>query len=236
MHDTPADYSNINKIQSSQMKFPTDLFRACKDLFPAFAALTILVFLVGCQEPRANWTPENHSQPQFSGELKAGDILKISFPGAPNLDTTQKIRPDGKITLSMVGEGELEVAGLTPAQVEAAIIEKLESQLQLKEVDVTLEQSANVVYVSGAVLQPGKILLERPMTALEAIMETGGFDLPKAKVKEVIVIRNDGDRRVQFKLNLEPALRGENSNPFYLKPYDIVFVPQKSSSLFDPNL
>lgn len=198
----------------------------------------LLLLICGCESSQSHtaWLPENHSFPHDAAELKSGDVIKISFAGAPDLDTQQKVRPDGKITLPMAGEEEIQVAGHTPKEVEAEILRVFKSQLNIQEVAVTLEATANVIYVTGAVQQPGKIPMERPLTVLEAIMETGGFVPGLAKVDQILVIRHEGDERMQFHVDLEPALSGKPSNPFYLKPYDIVHVPRKGTSLFDPSL
>src|SRR5882757_4686752 len=52
--------------------------------------------------------------------LREGDVLKISFPGSPNLDTAQQIRRDGKISLSLVGE--VQASGKTPDQLKDDLI------------------------------------------------------------------------------------------------------------------
>jgi len=76
-------------------------------------------------------------------------------------------------------------------------------------------------------LRPGKVLSERPLTALEAIMEAGGFDYTKADQKGVAVIRHEGGATQRYKLNLKNELAGGGSQPFALKPYDIIYVPEK---------
>jgi len=83
------------------------------------------------------------------------------------------------------------------------------------------------VYVTGAVLHPGKITSNHPLTALEAIMEAGGFDYQKANLKAVRVVRHEGTKVHHFTLNLKAALEGAQSEPFYLQPSDIVFVPER---------
>jgi polysaccharide export outer membrane protein len=157
--------------------------------------------------------------------LREGDTLKISFPGAPNLNTTQQIRRDGKISLSLVGE--VSAAGLTPEQLEKKLIGLYAPQLVTKEVTVTVESSSFPVYVTGAVLRPGKVTSERPITALEAIMEAGGFDYTRANLKSVRVIRNERGHIDHYTLNLKQVLAGQSSETFYLKPMDIVYVPER---------
>ena len=65
------------------------------------------------------------------------------------------------------------------------------------------------------------------MTALEAIMEAGGFDYAKANQKEVMIIRHENGQIEHFKLNLKKVMDGQQSEPFNLKPFDIVKVPER---------
>lgn len=159
--------------------------------------------------------------------LQQGDEVKISFPGAPNLDTTQKVRTDGRITLAMVGE--VMASGMTPAALEKRLLELYSSQLVSKEVTVTVVSSTFTVFVTGAVLKPGKVISDHPLSALEAVMEAGGFDASKADMQAVRVVRVQDGSTKNFVVNLKSALEGGQSEPFYLKRSDIVFVPEKFS-------
>ncbi len=159
--------------------------------------------------------------------LREGDVLKISFPGSPTLDTTTTIRRDGKISLQLVGE--VSAAGMTPSALEQKLVELYASQISSKQVTVEVTSSALTVYVTGMVLRPGKVLSDHPMTALNAVMEAGGFDFSKANLKNVAVIRQEGNVMKNYRLNLKDALDGKHSEPFYLKPDDIVYVPERFS-------
>jgi polysaccharide export outer membrane protein len=188
-----------------------------------FALLALL--LPGCQStPTAAPTDP---RPYITAVLREGDSIKIAFPGAPNLDTTQQVRRDGKITLSL--GGEIVAAGKTPADIEKEILTLHGDQLAVKQVVVTVTSSAYPVYVSGAVLRPGKILADRPMTVLEAIMEAGGFDHAKADLKKVKVLREFEGQTVSYTIDMRKVLEGPDSGtkPFYLKPADKIHVPQK---------
>lgn len=199
----------------------------------AFGLLT-----AGCQT--TNDTPNDYSQvyesviQQVSKEdsvaaksliLTEGDIVSISFAGAPNLDTVQQIRRDGKITLQLIGE--MSVVGMTPPELEKEIIRLCGSQLVTKEVRVAVDSSLFPIFVSGAVIKPGKIMLDRPVTALQAIMEAGGFDYSRANLKSVRIIRQEGNEIKNFQVNLKLPLQGKPSEPFPLKPADIIYVPEK---------
>jgi polysaccharide export outer membrane protein len=165
--------------------------------------------------------PENSA----SMVLREGDTVKISFPGAPTLDDVQTIRLDGKITLKMVGE--MKAAGLTPQELEAQLLKAYDPQLVVKEVSVTVQTSVFIVYVTGAVLRPGKVTSDRVETPLEAIIEAG-IDHNKANLKKVVVVReNSNGATERFKLNLDAVLKGKPGEPFTLKPMDTIFVPEK---------
>lgn len=158
--------------------------------------------------------------------LRAGDGLKISFPGSPNLDTAQPIRRDGKIVLPLVGE--VVAVGLTPDALQEKLIKLYAPQISSKEVLVTLESSSFPVFVTGSIIHPGKIQSDHPITALEAVMEAGGFDYSTANMTSVKISRMEKGEMKSYKLNLKDALEGgKNSRPFYLKPNDIVFVPER---------
>ena len=92
---------------------------------------------------------------------------------------------------------------------------------------VSLAGAAAGVYVSGEVLRPGKIPLDRPMTALEAVMEAGGFT-KFANPKQVFIVRNQGGKSQRYVLNMNQALYGTESIPFYVRAYDVIYVKQSN--------
>ncbi len=158
--------------------------------------------------------------------LQAGDGIKVSFPGSPSLDTAQPIRRDGKIVMPLVGE--VEAANLTPSALQEKLIKLYASQISSKEVVVTLESSSFPIYVTGSVIHPGTIHSDHPITALEAVMEAGGFDLNTANMTSVKVSRMENGTMKSYKLNLKQALDGgKNVKPFYLKSKDILYVPER---------
>jgi polysaccharide biosynthesis/export protein len=157
--------------------------------------------------------------------LRDGDVLHVSFPSSPSLDTTQQIRRDGKIVLPLVGE--VEAAGKSPEDLQKDLIKLYQPQVATKQVIVTVQSSTYPIFVTGAVLRPGKIEADRPMTVLEAVMEAGGFDYTKANLKAVSIIRQDKNGTKKFTVNLKKMMKGSEGTPFYLKPSDIIFVPDR---------
>ena len=186
------------------------------------AACAVLSALIGCRTPASSPSGSSVEKPEVFS-LHEGDVVKISFPGAPSLDTTQQIRTDGKITISLIGE--VQAAGYRPAELEKVISELCAPQLVSKEVNVTVVSSAFTVFVSGAVLKPGKVTTDRPITVLQAIMEAGGFN-KSSNLKAVVVIRNEGGKAHNYLVNVLAMLEGKSKTVFYLKPTDIVYVPE----------
>lgn len=190
-------------------------------------AFVVAALLAGCATPSAELpdvsaTAATNSEPMT---LSEGDVLRISFPGSPTLNTSQPIRRDGKISMPLVGE--VDAAGLTPVSLEKKLVDLYAPQLVTKEVTVEVVSSSFPVYVSGMVLRPGKILSDHPLTVLEAIMEAGGFDYSRANLKGVTVIRREGNNMQHYVVNLKSVLAGQASEPFYMKPGDIIFVPER---------
>jgi polysaccharide export outer membrane protein len=175
--------------------------------------------------PEAVTAPATTNASAFT--LREGDTLKITFPGSPNLNNIQQIRTDGKITLPLIGE--VQAAGLTPVDLQQKLMNLYAPQLSSKEVTVEVQNSSFPIYVTGAVLRPGKITSDHPMTALEAIMEAGGFDYTKANLRAVVIIRQEGSQTKRYNLNLKLEMEGKINEPFYLKPSDIIYVPEKFS-------
>src|SRR5882762_5993654 len=180
----------------------------------------VLLFCTGCQAPKAN-RPLVAQTPNF---LNAGDVIRISFPGAPELNQTQKIGTDGALSLPLIGT--VQAAGKSPGQLQNELAGLYKSQLQDNEVLVAVESRAVPVVVSGAVQHPGKIIFERPATVLEAIMEAGGFT-PEANTGRVSVIRIvKGEHQTEI-FDLRPVLRGLPTHAAYVSGGDVIYVPEK---------
>lgn len=193
-----------------------------------FPMALALAALCGCGTP--DFQSTNLSQSPETPEpivLREGDVIRVTFPGAPSLNTPQpvQIRRDGRISLPVIGE--VTAAGKTPGALEKELINLYSGQLVIKEVNVSVEAASFSVYVTGAVLRPGRVDSNRPITALEAIMEAGGFDYAKANLKEVVVTRTAQNRVEHFTLNLKRVLEGKDTSTFYLKPSDMVYVKER---------
>jgi polysaccharide export outer membrane protein len=193
-------------------------------------ALAVLMAIAGCKSSHFNNVSELTKPPAPHSEsiaLREGDGLKISFPGVPNLNTTQIVRRDGNITLPLVGE--VKAVGKTPAQLRDDLVKLYAGQIESKEITVELASSAFPIFVTGAVLRPGKVMSDHPMTVLEAIMEAGGPDYMKANLKSVRILRQDGSHIKNYDLNVQQVMNGIDAPLFYMQAGDIIYVREKFS-------
>jgi len=159
--------------------------------------------------------------------LREADVVSVVFPGAENLNTAQAIRRDGKITLPG-GVGEITAAGKTPSALQKELVTLYAKELvSSKDIVVTVQSASFPVFVTGAVQRPGKVISDHPMTVLEAIMESGGFDYLHANMKKVRIVRIQDKKTLNFTVNLKGVANGTEIDVFYLQPSDIVFVPSK---------
>jgi protein involved in polysaccharide export with SLBB domain len=165
--------------------------------------------------------------------LAPGDDLEVKFYYTPELDVTQVVRPDGNISLLLVGE--VQVSGKTPAALTDELIRWYKPHLKDPHIAVIVRSLYNRrVFVSGKVTTPGIVEMPSTMTLMEAIMEAGGFDFTEADAKNVVVIRQKGGIRVACKIDMKSNLDGKTIHePFYLQPQDVIFVPRSGIAKLD---
>ncbi len=195
--------------------------------FLGLVGIASILALSGCGTTKYSQIPGNQAGVPEKITLLEGDVVKITFPDSSTFNTTAKVRRDGQITLPVVGE--IHVAGMTSGELEKALVAKYADQIVSKEINVSIESSTFQVYVTGAVMHPGKVVSDRPLTALEAVLEAGGVDYSQANLKGVIISRNIRGRLEHFKVNLQDVISGKSSETFHLRPNDIVFVREKFS-------
>jgi len=177
----------------------------------------------GCQTASYAPLPEQPTA-TTTVTLSPGDVIKLTFPGATELNQSQKIRTDGKVSLPLVGE--VEAAGKTLSGFQSELARLYKPQLRNSDVLVTLESGTATVIVSGSVSKPGKFTFDRPTTVFQAIMEAGGASEygTLAKVRLIRTVR--GEQHTQV-LNLKSAMTGQTTKVYYVKDGDVIYVTQR---------
>lgn len=158
-------------------------------------------------------------------QIQPGDSLDIRFFYNPELNEQQLVRPDGRITLQLVGE-EL-VAGRTPHELETALRTEYSHELKQPEIAVIVRGfGGQKAYVDGEVGRPGMVDLQGGLSALQALAQSGGAKAT-ADLDDVILIRHVDGKPVAVPLDLQDALNGDDlGQDIQLRPYDVLFVPK----------
>jgi protein involved in polysaccharide export with SLBB domain len=166
------------------------------------------------------------ASPPADYRLQYGDVLDIKFFYNPELNETIPVRTDGRISLQLIGD--VDVSGLTPADLRAELMKRYAGTLKQPEVAVIVRTMApRRIYVGGEVNTPGLLQMADRLTLLQGVFEAGGFKR-SSKVSNVVVLRYQGTNQPKFMtVNLEPALKkGDPRADIALEPYDIVWVPK----------
>ncbi len=155
--------------------------------------------------------------------IGAEDILLIRVWRDPEVSGSVMVRPDGKITLQLLGE--IQASGETPQALTQVIYDGLSKlkQLEKSEVTVTVQQvNSRKYFVQGEVNRAGAFPLLVPTTVLEAIGLAGGFR-EFANSKKIVIMHRDG---TQSRFNYKDAIHGKkNDQNIQLAPGDQIYVP-----------
>lgn len=192
------------------------------------------VWLAGCQsDPSIKAQSPSVMESDNTISCSPGDQVEIKFPYAAEFNEVQVIRPDGKMELPLIGE--VVAAGKSPSQLRADLMQAYAQHLTHPELSVMVRSAyERRVYVGGAVKEPGLVDMPGSMTALEAIMQAGGFDHSTASVEDVIVIRYENGQRCAYSLNFgETDEGGKGFAPFFLEPRDVIYVPRTTIAKVD---
>ena len=153
------------------------------------------------------------------------DVLVINVWKEPEVSQTVPVRPDGKISLPLIGP--VVASGLTPTQLQASITRELENYLSHPEVTVIVhEVKSQRFVVVGQVAKPGSYELQTHMTVLDAIAGAGG-PLEYAKLKGIYVLRTGPNgESIRLPFNYKDAIKGKNlAQNIRLQSHDTVVVP-----------
>jgi polysaccharide export outer membrane protein len=160
---------------------------------------------------------------EASYHIGAGDKLRIEVYKDPQLSQSLQVRPDGKITLPLLGD--LDATGQTPIALRDVIASRLKEYMTNPVVTViVVEASPATAYVVGEVNRPGAVTMQSGrMTVLQALAMAGGLK-DFADSKNIRILRSStifGMQAINF--NYNDAIRGGAA--VYLRPGDTVVVP-----------
>lgn len=156
--------------------------------------------------------------------IGVGDVLEVQVWQEPDLSRTVKVRLDGRISLPLTGD----------VQAAGKAIDELDSYLEKKIAELVTEPAVSVIlvenrsrryYVVGQVGQPGEFAIEYPLTLLQAIARSGGFQ-EWAKREEIKVVRRAGGKEELLRFDYDSFVKGKDlGQNIFIAPGDTIIVP-----------
>lgn len=195
-------------------------------------ASSILVAAVGlgvggCAQDRVDYMVQLAAPSDFF--LGPEDVLKITVWKSPDLSGEVTIRPDGTITLPLIGD--VPAAGLTANVLAKRISERLTEYVSSPIVTVQVKEvNSYFIYVMGEVIKPGKYPLKSYANVMQGITLAGGFG-PFANKNRIKVLRNvntgseghEEKHQIEIPVRYDDILKGTGN--FILQSGDVIVVP-----------
>jgi len=171
------------------------------------------------QQTKPQIPPANNAT-EWGYRLGSEDVIECKVYKEPDLTTVAVVRPDGMISLPLVGE--IQATGRTTAELEAVITLKLRESIEDPVVSVTVKEiNSPKISVFGEVRKPDVFPIKQRMTVFDALSLAGGLT-QFAKKDRVTILRIGPSGQERIKLNLDHLIK--EGDPFYLKAGDTVVV------------
>jgi polysaccharide biosynthesis/export protein len=153
------------------------------------------------------------------------DVLAVNIWKEPEISRTVPVRPDGKITLPLIGD--VQASGLTPRKLQDNIAQGLRSYVSSPDVTVIVQEVKSLKFnVVGEIAKPGSYTLTEPMTVLDAIAVGGGLR-DFAKGGSIYVLRSNQDgSHSKLPFDYKQVIKGKKlSQNVELRSGDTIVIP-----------
>jgi polysaccharide export outer membrane protein len=196
--------------------------------------LCTIALLCACASgPRPGGAPTVNPEVQAVKEYRIGvdDSIRVAVWQNPDLNVTVPVRPDGMISVPLVGD--VQAGGKTPTEVSAEIKEKLATFVREPQVTVIVDQLRSHEYLSrvrvtGAVRTPISVPYRQGMTVLDAVLAAGGTN-EFAAADRTELYRKEGEATRAYAVRLDRILqRGELDTNYGVQPGDVITVPERA--------
>ena len=199
----------------------------------AFCVFAILaVASSGCErfsdkvDPAYEALVERRAKAKGGGELGPGDKFSITVFHEPEMGGEFTVSPQGTISYPYVGG--VEVAGKTCSDIELEITNRLkEGYLANPTVSCSIvEYNSKLVYILGAVKEPGAYPYRANSTVIEAVARAGGFTVQADRNRIRLKCQLEGEE-TQVVVPFQSIVDGLQPN-INLMPGDVIFVPKSA--------
>lgn len=177
-------------------------------------------------QPAVTVAPDKNAGGMVAGPdyiIGPEDGLSINVWKEADLTATLPVRPDGKISLPLLGD--VQAAGMTPKELGESITEKLKKFLADPRVTVVVTAiNSKRIYMVGEVLHSGGLTMLPHMTVLQALSTAGLNQF--ANTKKIYVLRTQNGKQEKLPVNYRKLVKGEAMEQNYmLQPGDTIVVP-----------
>ena len=147
------------------------------------------------------------------------DVISIAVFHEQDLTRVEGVRPDGKITMPLIGD--IQAEGLTPERLRTTLRDALSNFIKNADVTITIMAVNSKRYtIAGQVMRPGQVALVLPTRVFDALSNVGFRDF--ANTRKIVIIR--GSKRIKF--NYNDVLHGKHLEMnIFLEPGDTIYVP-----------
>ncbi|WP_039916214.1 XrtA/PEP-CTERM system exopolysaccharide export protein [Cellvibrio mixtus] len=163
--------------------------------------------------------------------IGVGDALQINVWRNPELTVAVPVRPDGKISMPLIGD--VVAASLTATELSQNITKNLSSFVRSPQVTVIVSNPSSSdfqrrVRITGAVKSPQSIPFREGMTVLDLVLIAGGPNEFASANKARLYRKVNGELKV-YKIRLDDLMSdGQVETNYPLQPSDIVSVPERA--------
>ncbi len=183
-------------------------------------AMVLGTVLFGCAGTTESTAAFDTRPPEY--RIGREDLLEVTVWKDPALSKTLPVRPDGKISLPLIGE--VVAAGKTPDELSAEIQKKLTPLVKEPAVQVIVRESNSArFYVVGEVTRPGMYRIHGTVSPLQAIAMAGGLT-EFARKGGITVIRRGENGEQRMRIHFDDLVKGK-ARIHALAPGDTVYVP-----------
>lgn len=151
------------------------------------------------------------------------DVIQITVWKEPNLSQSLTVRPDGMISLPLLGD--VNASGLTPTLLGTDLSTRLKKYINDPLVTVTVVTvNSKRIFLLGEVGHVGGMAFTPDMTPLQAIAAAGGLS-PYANAKHIYILRNENGKQKKIFYDYKKAIKSGNEQGIVLAPGDTIVVP-----------
>ena len=154
--------------------------------------------------------------------LGPDDVIEVSVYQEKELSATVPVRPDGKISIPLIGE--MPASGKTATELQKEISLRYAKFIAEPAVTVVVKEvNSPKVSVLGEVKNPGMYKIKDRATVLDAIAMAGGTTDYAKKDKVTLIRVNAAGETSRVKVNLNEQIKGGRGT-IYILPYDKIYV------------